>query len=87
MTDDIKTKIMRCCKGLKKDGGYGCVGYHRLGGWDTRVVASTMEKHGIPRRFRPDVMDALGAGVVVGRGQTVDRGALKDLAALVADYD
>ena len=86
MTTEYEEKIVRVCRELKKPKGERLMaGSHRFGGWDTEVVARTMEKHGLPQRFRPDVMDGLGAGFMPGKGsgQTLAQEALNELAARI----
>lgn len=36
------------------------------GGWHTEIIEQVMVRHGIAKRFRPDVLDALGANWQLG---------------------
>jgi len=87
MTTEDKAKVVRVCRDLKKPCGSRMAGSHARGGWDTRKVSMAMDKHGLHRRFRPDVMDGLGADFMPGRVQTTDRSDPRRIENLVNDSE
>lgn len=42
----------------------------RVGGYRTKDIQRVMAKHGVPMRYRPDVLNLVGAGNQEDRGQT-----------------
>lgn len=61
-------EVEACAKAIVKRGRT------KDGAWDTRVIETTMLKHGLARYLKPEVLDALNANWQAGRSAGVKPG-------------